>query len=68
MGKYRGLFTQDEWRRQVLPKLVRECREELLRAGKLGKKGVRVDRQALLDCVKRKAKEEKEARLKKLIG
>jgi hypothetical protein len=68
MAKYKGLFTQDEWRRQILPSLVRECREELLRRGALGKKGARVDRNALLACVKEKAKRIKEERLKRLIG
>ena len=68
MGKYKGLFTLDEWRKQVLPNLVRECREELLRARKLGKKGARVDRNALLACVKQKAQKIKEERLSKIAG
>jgi hypothetical protein len=68
MGKYKGLFTLDEWRRQILPNLVKECREELLRARKLGKKGARVDRNALLACVKAKAQKVKEERLAKLAG
>jgi len=68
MSKYKGLFTQDEWRKQILPQLVRECREELLRAGKLGKKGARVDRNALLQCVKEKARRIKEERLKRITG
>jgi len=68
MGKYRGLFTQDEWRKQILPELVKECRKELLEKGILGKKGARVDRQKLLDCVKEKAKQKKQERLKSIIG
>jgi len=68
MGKYKGLFTQEEWRKHILPELVKECRKELLKAGKLGKKGARVDRAALLDCVKEKAKKKKEERLKSIVG
>ena len=68
MGKYKGLFTLDEWRRQILPKLVKECREELLRQRKLGKKGARVNREALLACVREKARQVKEERLRQIAG
>jgi hypothetical protein len=66
--RYRGLFTLDEWRREILPKLVKECREELLRARRLGKKGTRVDREALLACVREKARKIKEERLRQIAG
>jgi hypothetical protein len=68
MGKYKGLFTLDEWRRQILPRLVQECRQELLRKGVLGKKGTRVNRDALLACVREKAKKIKEERLRQYTG
>jgi hypothetical protein len=68
MGKYKGLFTLDEWRRQILPKLVKDCREELLRQRKLGKKGARVSREALLACVREKARLIKEERLRQIAG
>jgi len=68
MGKYKGLFTLDEWRRQILPSLVKQCREELLRQRKLGKKGARVSREALLACVREKAKQIKEERLRQISG
>ena len=68
MGKYKGLFTQDEWRKQVLPELVKECRKELLAKGELGKKGARVNREKLLACVREKAKQKKQERLKSVIA
>ena len=68
MGKYKGLFTLDEWRRQILPSLVKQCREELLKQRKLGKKGARVSREALLACVREKAKQIKEERLRQISG
>jgi hypothetical protein len=68
MGKYKGLFTLDEWRKQILPNIVKECRTELLKARKLGKKGTRVDRTALLNCVREKAKQIKEQRLSQIAG
>ena len=68
MAKYKGLFTLDEWRKQILPKLVQECRNELLKKRVLGKKGARVSREALLNCVREKAKQVKEERLRQLAG
>ena len=68
MGKYKGLFTLDEWRKQILPNIVKECRIKLLKERKLGKKGTRVDRTALLNCVREKAKEIKEQRLSQIAG
>jgi len=68
MSKYKGLFTLDEWRKQILPSIVKECRIELLRARRLGKKGARVDRNALLNCVREKAKAIKEQRLAQIAG
>jgi hypothetical protein len=64
----KGLFTLEEWRRQILPKLVQECRKELLQKGALGKKGTRVNREALLACVRDKAKKIKEERLRQIAG
>ena len=58
----------DEWRRQILPSLVKQCREELLKQRKLGKKGARVSREALLACVREKAKQIKEERLRQISG
>ena len=66
--KYKGLFTLDEWRRQILPRLVKECRQELLRQRALGKKGARVSREALLACIREKAKRVKEERLRQITG
>jgi len=68
LAKYKGLFTLDEWRKQILPKLVQECRNELLKKRVLGKKGARVSREALLNCVREKAKQVKEERLRQLAG
>ena len=58
----------DEWRRQILTNLVKQCREELLKQRKLGKKGARVSREALLACVREKAKQIKEERLRQIAG
>jgi hypothetical protein len=66
--RYKGLFTLDEWRRQILPKLVQECRKELLQKRALGKKGARVSREALLACVREKARVVKEERLRQIAG
>jgi len=68
LAKYKGLFTLDEWRRQILPSLVRECRTELLQKRVLGKKGARVNREELLKCVREKAKKVKEERLRQIAG
>jgi hypothetical protein len=61
------MFELDEWRKQILPSLVKACRIELLKAKVLGKKGARVDRQKLLDCVRRKAEEVKKKKLEDVI-
>jgi hypothetical protein len=66
--RYKGLFTLDEWRRQILPRLVKECRQELLKKRALGRKGARVSREALLACVREKAKQVKEERLRQITG
>lgn len=68
MGKSPSLFTREEFTKQVLPNAVRQCRIELLRKGVLGKKGTRVDRNALMQCVRQKIAEEKRARLAKIAG
>jgi hypothetical protein len=68
MSERKSLFTLDEWRRQILPKIVKECREELLKKRALGKKGTRVNREALLACVREKAKKIKEERLRQITG
>jgi hypothetical protein len=68
LGKYKGLFTLEEWRRQILPKIVSECRNELLSKGVLGKKGTRVNREALLSCIREKAKKIKEERMRQVVG
>jgi hypothetical protein len=68
MGKYKGLFTLDEWRKDILPKIVQECRKELLKKGELGKKGTRVNRDKLLACIREKAKKIKEERLRQITG
>jgi hypothetical protein len=68
MGKYKGLFTLEEWRKQVLPQLVQECRKELLEKGIMGKKGTRVDREKLLACVREKARQKKQEKLKQITG
>jgi len=68
LGKYKGLFTLDEWRRQILPQIVKECRQELLQKRVLGKKGTRVSREALLACIREKAKKIKEERLRQIAG
>jgi len=68
MGKYKGFFTLEEWRKQTLPKLVQDCRKELLEKGILGKKGARVDRDKLLACVREKAKQLKQEKMKELAS
>jgi hypothetical protein len=68
MSKYKGLFTLDEWRRQILPSLVKQCREELLKKGALGTRGTRVKREALLACVREKARKIREERLRQITG
>jgi hypothetical protein len=61
------LFELDEWRKKILPNLVKACRIELLRARELGKKGGRVNRQKLLDCVRKKAEEVKKKKIEDVI-
>lgn len=62
MAKYHGLFTREEVRR-MLGQFVRECRLELLKAGQFGKRGARVKRDALTECVKKKFEAEKQKKL-----
>jgi hypothetical protein len=67
MSKRPKMFELDEWRKQILPNLVKACRIELLKEKALGKKGARVNRQRLLECVKRKAEEVKKKKLEEVI-
>ncbi len=62
------LFELEDWRRRILPGLVRECRKEMLKARRLGKRGLRVDRSALLDCVRTKVAEIKMKRIDEILG
>jgi hypothetical protein len=66
MSKRPKMFELDEWRKQILPNLVKACRIELLKEKALGKKGARVDRKKLLDCVKKKLRKSKRRNLKRL--
>ena len=47
------LFTQDEWRKQILPKLVKICAMENIGTGK---RSTRASKEAIASCVRKYAK------------
>lgn len=48
-----SLFTPEEVRR-ISAEAVRQCRIELLKAGRTGRRSTRANREALYQCVKNK--------------
>lgn len=57
-----SLFSKTEFQ-ELLGRIVKECRREVLKEGKLGKRGFSADSKALRACISRKIKE---AKMKKL--
>ena len=64
---YQAIFSRDEFR-SILGRVVKECRIELLRQGKLGKRGLSVDAKALHACVREKIRKIKQEKIRELIG
>jgi len=68
MGKYKGFLHIRRMEKADTTKLVQDCRKELLEKGVLGKRGARVDREKLLACVREKARQLKQEKLRQIAG
>lgn len=64
---YKSIFSREEVR-SLLSQSVRECRIELLKQGKFGKRGLSVPASDLRACVKRKIESAKRAKIQEVIA
>ena len=60
------LFELEEWRRNILPKLVKLCAVEALSKGQFGKRGARASREAIASCVRSYANQLKSKKIAEL--
>lgn len=64
---YQPIFGREEFRR-ILGQVVKECRMQLLKQGRLGKRGLSVDAKALHACVREKIRQIKQEKIREIIG